>query len=222
MFFDLLIAFIEGLALISSPCILSILPILLSASIVGGKRRPIAVIFGFIISFDLFTLFSKQLSLSLGLDLLLVKKISYIFLLFFGLGLLWDKLQHKIEILTQKLANLGNRLNQKTSFLAKEGIIQGITTGVLLGLIWTPCAGAILGAVITQVIKQETNFASLFILGAFSTGVAIPMLIIVLIGKKFVEKISLINRYYYVFRKVLGVIIIVSTLITGYKTIFSL
>jgi cytochrome c biogenesis protein CcdA len=43
------LAFVEGLGLILTPCILPILPIILAASVDGGKRRPFGIITGFIL-----------------------------------------------------------------------------------------------------------------------------------------------------------------------------
>jgi cytochrome c biogenesis protein CcdA len=55
------LGFIEGLGLIVSPCILPILPIILSGSIEGSKKRPLGIICGFVLVFALFTFFSRKL-----------------------------------------------------------------------------------------------------------------------------------------------------------------
>ena len=47
------LSFLEGLALIVSPCILPVLPLVLSASVEGGRRRPYGIIIGFVLSFSL-------------------------------------------------------------------------------------------------------------------------------------------------------------------------
>ena len=51
---QLLLALLEGLGLILSPCILPILPIMLAASLDGGKARPLGIITGFIGAFTVF------------------------------------------------------------------------------------------------------------------------------------------------------------------------
>jgi len=45
---DIGLAFLEGLALIVSPCILPVLPLVLAASVEGGRRRPYGIIIGFV------------------------------------------------------------------------------------------------------------------------------------------------------------------------------
>ena len=53
-------AFLSGIVTILSPCILPVLPIVLSGS-VGGKRKPLGVVAGFIGSFSVFTLLLSTL-----------------------------------------------------------------------------------------------------------------------------------------------------------------
>ena len=50
---EIVLSFLEGLALIVSPCILPVLPLVLSASVEGGRRRPYGIIIGFVLSFSL-------------------------------------------------------------------------------------------------------------------------------------------------------------------------
>ena len=78
------LAFLEGFALILSPCILPILPIVLSGSIAGGQRRPLGIICGFVITFALFTLFSRELVELLGINLDLLRYISFGIIIYLG------------------------------------------------------------------------------------------------------------------------------------------
>ncbi len=79
------LAFIEGLALIASPCILPVLPLILSGSIDGGKMRPYGIITGFVIAFSLFVLGSRALVSALHIDLDYIKYGSLVLLFLFGL-----------------------------------------------------------------------------------------------------------------------------------------
>ena len=44
------LTFLEGVALIASPCILPVLPLILGASVEGGRKRPFGIILGFVIA----------------------------------------------------------------------------------------------------------------------------------------------------------------------------
>ena len=136
---ELGLAFFEGLALIASPCILAVLPLVLSASIEGGRRRPFGIIVGFVLAFTAFALLSRKLVMFLGINLDIIKYGSLVFLALFGSVLLSERLSEKFSALTQHFASAGNSL----SIEAKDGFFSGIVIGAFIGLVWTPCAGPI-------------------------------------------------------------------------------
>lgn len=210
---DFILAFFEGFALIISPCILPVLPLVLSASIDGGKKRPLGIITGFVLSFSLFALLSKQLVVFFHVDLELIKYFSLGLLALFGLLLLSDRLSEKLSGLTQGIANFGMSVSPQQ----EGGFQSGLVIGALIGLVWTPCAGPILAAVLVQVIRQQTEIASLFVILAFSIGVGLPMLAIALAGRKLLEKFSFLTKNTHLIRKILGVMIILSTLLIGFN-----
>ncbi len=49
-------AFLAGMVTILSPCILPVLPIVLSGGVGAGRARPLGVLAGFVASFTAFTL----------------------------------------------------------------------------------------------------------------------------------------------------------------------
>jgi cytochrome c biogenesis protein CcdA/thiol-disulfide isomerase/thioredoxin len=200
------LAFIEGLALIVSPCILPVLPLVLGASVDGGRRRPFGIIIGFVLSFSLFALASRQLINAFGIDAESIKEVSLVLLALFGAILISEKLSTKFSTLTQGAANLGG----KVSSIGKDGFFSGVVIGGLIGLIWTPCAGPILAAVLVQVIRQETNLQSLIIIIPFALGASIPMFIIALTGRTMIKKMSFFTKHAESIRKVFGILIILS------------
>src|ERR1700738_5105117 len=101
------LAFLEGFALIISPCILPILPLVMTGSLGGHKRRPIGIIIGFIITFTLVTLFSRALIELLHLNPNILRTISLIMLVLIGIIMLSNYLTEKLSSVTQQLANVG-------------------------------------------------------------------------------------------------------------------
>ncbi|MBZ0106872.1 MAG: cytochrome c biogenesis protein DipZ [Sulfuricella denitrificans] len=206
MIVDIGLAFLEGLALIVSPCILPVLPLVLAASVEGGRRRPYGIIIGFVLAFSVFALVSRQIVQALGIDLDIIKDASLVLLALFGLVLLSSKLSEKFSAMTQGAANFGNNL----ASVGGDGLLSGVMIGALIGLVWTPCAGPILAAVLVQVIRQETNLAGNLIIVSFAIGAGIPMLIIALTGRKIMGKLGFLTRHAEAVRRGFGALILLS------------
>jgi cytochrome c biogenesis protein CcdA/thiol-disulfide isomerase/thioredoxin len=202
------LAFLEGLGLIVSPCILPILPIVLSGSLEGNKNRPLGIIFGFVVTFAIFTFFSRKLVQYSGIDLSLVRDFSYVLLILFGLTMLSSYLTEKFGRLTQRFANIG--ANASAINNPQGGFMSGFIFGCLIGFIWTPCAGPILAAVIVQTVIQKTTFSSFLVIFAFGLGAGVPMLLIAIFGRALMAKLSFFKRTTNVLRKTLGLIILAS------------
>jgi cytochrome c biogenesis protein CcdA/thiol-disulfide isomerase/thioredoxin len=217
-FINIGLGFLEGIALVISPCILPILPIILSGSLTGGKKRPIGIISGFILIFSLFTLFSRKLVELSGIDLNLVRNFSFYLLIIFGAILISTKLSEIFSNLTQKISLFSGKIGNKPD----DGFFSGILFGSIVALIWTPCAGPILATVILQSILQKTTLNSFFIILSFGIGTSIPMLLITFFGKYIIKNLSIFKRNSILIRRVLGIIIISSVgfIYFGDKMIF--
>lgn len=210
-FINIGLAFLEGLALVASPCILPLLPIILAGSLEGGKQRPAGIIIGFILVFSLFTLFARKLVLITGIDLGLVRNISYGFLIALGFIMISSVLTEKFSQWTMRLSNFATNVTSTNT--STHDLIAGLIFGALLALVWTPCAGPILAAVIVQTIIQKTTAISFLILLAFGFGVAIPMILIAWLGRNIITRVPFLRTRAETIRKILGGIIIVSVIL---------
>lgn len=212
---NIILGFFEGLALIVSPCILPILPIILAGSLTGSKKKPFGIIVGFVIIFALFTFFSRQLVRYSAIDTNLIRHVSYGILVMLGIIMLSDYLSEKFSEIFNPLINTGSRFFSKAD--TTNGFGNGLLLGSLIAIIWTPCAGPILAAVIVQTVIEKTTAISFLIVLSFGLGAAIPMLAIALLGRKIMEKMNLFRRHAILIRKLLGIIIIISV---GYMVIY--
>ncbi len=205
MFILILTAFLAGVATIFSPCILPVLPLVLSSGLTGGKKRPVGVLLGFVVSFTFFALSLTLLVKAFGVDANLLRNVAIVVLLVFGLTLLVPKLSEWWERLTSGIATKGASTGQNG-----EGCWGGFVIGVTLGLVWTPCAGPIMASILALAATQSVTAVSIFITLAYSMGATLPMLLIIWLGRKFVT--GALVKSTKVVQKVFGVIIIVVAL----------
>jgi cytochrome c biogenesis protein CcdA/thiol-disulfide isomerase/thioredoxin len=206
------LGFAEGFALILSPCILSILPIILASSLVGSTSRSMGIISGFVLSFALLAYFARYLVQFTGIDLNAMRYVAYGVLFIVGFILLSNYLTAKFSQVTQRFIAV-----LPISRAPRQGFYSGLMLGCLVAIIWTPCAGPILAAVLVQIAIQETSVTSFFTLIAFTLGAAIPMIVIALYGLKIRDAFSFFKRYGVLFRKTLGVIIVLNVVYMLYQ-----
>ena len=95
---NIFLAFIEGFALIISPCILPILPIVLSGSLTGSRSRPLGIIVGFVITFCIVTLFSKALIDFAHIDPDILRDVSFAILFLLGVMMMSTFLTEKFKL----------------------------------------------------------------------------------------------------------------------------
>lgn len=213
------LAFVEGIGLIFSPCILPILPIILSGSLSGRKTRPYGIILGFIITFTIVTLFSRALVIYLHIDTIVLRYVAYILLFLFGLVMVSTYLTERFNTFTARLTNVGTSL--KTANDNESGFVGGLLFGGLVGIIFTPCAGPILAAVLVQAIVQSTTIGSVIVVAAFAMGVSVPMFLIAIFGRNILQSVMPLQQYANAIRKTLGLLIIISVGYIIYSTTYT-
>ncbi len=182
----LLFAILSGLVTVLSPCILPVLPIVLSSSMTGGKHRLIGVIAGLMISFSVFTLAITQIVTILGLSANVLRMAAIIIIGVLGIGLIVPSLNARIERALSRLAVLSPQNSGQGS-----GFRSGFLTGSSLGLVWAPCAGPILAAVTTLAATQRLSWGAAAVVIAYAFGTGIPLLVIAYGGREAIRRIPL-------------------------------
>lgn len=181
----LLVAFFGGVLTMLSPCVLPVLPVLLSGS-VGGAGRPLGIVAGFIGSFVLLTLFLASVVGALGLSADVIRWGAVLLLFGFGLTLAVPTLHERFERLTAPIAS------RQAS--GREGFVGGVLVGVTLGVIWTPCVGPILASVTTLALSGQVTAFAAAVTFAYTLGVALPMLAVMLGGRRALHRPALLSR----------------------------
>jgi len=204
-----LFAFLAGVVTILSPCILPILPIILSSTIGDentGKSRPIGVIIGFILSFTFFTLFLSAIVSISGISADALRLFSVIVIGLFGFSFLIPQFQLLLEKMFSKMAGF-IPVGQN-----KKGFWSGVLVGLSIGLLWTPCVGPILASVISLAITGKVTIDAFLITFAYSLGTAIPMFIIMIGGQNLLRRNQWLLNNSANIQKVFGAIMILTAI----------
>jgi cytochrome c biogenesis protein CcdA/thiol-disulfide isomerase/thioredoxin len=150
----------------------------------GDRRRPVLVIVGLVGSFSFFTLASVQIIQTLGLPSSTLRNVAIAVIAVFGLTLLVPAIAGVWERATARIPGLGVRMS-------RPGVAGGLITGAGLGLVWTPCAGPILGAITSLTVTAPGSAATLVLVVAYSIGAGLPLLAIALGGRAALARLRL-------------------------------
>lgn len=202
-------AFLAGIVTILSPCILPLLPIILSSTASQSKKHPYGVVVGFIASFTFFTLFLTKIVQLFNLPADILRTFAVVVILTFGLVLVIPKLYVLFEIFASKLSS---KAKIKQNENAEPGFLSGLLVGTSLGIIWTPCAGPILASVISLAITGTVTGQSVIITLSYAVGTAIPMLAILFGGRAIITKVPGLLKNLANIQKVFGALMILTAL----------
>lgn len=187
---DLIFAILAGLLTIAAPCTLPMLPILLGASIGrAGRLRPAMIALGFVVSFSGVALLLGALTRLFDFDPNVLREAASILLLGFGLLMLWPAPFEWLSIRLNGWLDLGN-----SGTIQRDGALGGLVLGTTLGLVWTPCAGPVLGSILTLVATSKNAAWAGTLLIAYAIGAAIPMLAIAYGGQAATTRVRSLAR----------------------------
>jgi len=210
-------AFLSGVITVLSPCILPVLPIVLSGGVGGGKARPFGVLTGFVVSFTVFTLTLSAIVQALGIPADALRVVAVVLIVLFGVVMLVPRLRVGFELLTSRIAsrNKGSQPVGAGAGARRAGYWSGVVVGLSLGLIWTPCVGPIMASVITLALTQHVNGGAVFITLAYTLGTSIPMLAVMLGGRALLTRVPALTRNAANIQKGFGVLMIVMGVAIG-------
>ncbi|WP_084100095.1 cytochrome c biogenesis protein CcdA [Demequina sp. NBRC 110051] len=199
------VGLVSGIITALSPCVLPVLPAILTSSIQDGarsRRRPLVVVGGLVTSFAFFTLLGGILLSSLGLPDALLRWTGIIVLAVVGLGLaiepLGELLQRPFERIRPLQLNRGG---------------NGFVMGLALGLVFVPCAGPILASITVLAATNGLSWGLVGLTLAFSMGIAIPLLGFGLAGQAMGARIRWVREHLRAIRVGSGVVLVATALV---------
>ena len=184
MAFLVVFALLAGAGTALSPCVLPVLPALLSASAIGGRRRPVGIAVGLAATFTITIVGLASVIHGVGLGPGVTRTLAVIVLIGFGIVMALPPVAARLEAPLARLSRLGPRGRG-------DGFASGLLVGAALGFVYAPCAGPILAAVIAVgAASSRTVPVGL----AFAAGSALVLLAVSLGGRALAERLRAAGR----------------------------
>lgn len=189
-----------------SPCVLPLIPILITSALNTHKLGPYALAGGLALSFTVVGVFLATLGASLGLDQETFRVVAAALLIGFGIILLSSALQERFAVAASGLSNSGQSLLNRISTDSLSGQFM---LGLILGVVWSPCVGPTLGAAITLASQGESLWHITLVMALFGIGAGVPLILLGLLSRqammRFRDKLLLAGQ---TGKKILGVLLL--------------
>ena len=174
-----LLAFIGGILTILSPCILPVLPFVFARADQPFRRSGLPLLIGMALTFSAVAVaaaFGGHWVVRLNQG---GRYLAMLVFLVLGVSLLFPSIA---EALTRPLVRAGGRLQGAPS--PKGSIGKSFVLGISTGLLWAPCAGPILGLILTGAAIQGPGARSSFLLLSFAVGAVTSLGIALFAGNR--------------------------------------
>jgi len=175
-----LLAYLGGVLTIVSPCILPVLPFVFARADRPFLKSGLPMLIGMAATFALVaTLAAVGGGWAVEANQT-GRTIAVLLLALFGLSLLIPELA---ERLSRPLVALGSRLSENAD---QQGaaVVPSLLLGVATGLLWAPCAGPILGLILTGAALEGASAQTSFLLLAYAAGAATSLALALAVGGK--------------------------------------
>ena len=174
----LMLAYLGGMLTILSPCILPVLPFVFARADRPFARNGLPLLLGMALTFAAvatlaalgggWAIRANQYGRAAAMAVLAL----------LGLSLLWTPVA---EWINRPFVALGNRLSRRIGS-AGDSVGASVGLGVATGLLWAPCAGPILGLLLTAAALNGASVGTTLLLLTYAGGAATSLAMALLVG----------------------------------------
>ncbi|WP_224816765.1 cytochrome c biogenesis CcdA family protein [Hasllibacter sp. MH4015] len=165
---EFLLAYAAGLLTLINPCVLPVLPIVLAGSLQSSRYGPLALAGGMGLAFVTIGFGVIAAGHLVGLREETVSQAGAILMMVFGAVLLVPQLSARFATATGGIAARADDGMREMSTDGWQGQFLG---GLLLGAVWSPCVGPVLGSAISLASQGEELVRAFLIMVAFAFGI---------------------------------------------------
>jgi cytochrome c biogenesis protein CcdA/thiol-disulfide isomerase/thioredoxin len=176
-----LLAYLAGVLTIISPCILPVLPFLFARADRPFVTSGLPMLVGMAITFAVVATLAAVAGGWVVSANQYGRTIALVLLALFGLTLLFPSLADRVM---QPLVRLGSRLSNTAegSESGKASITPSFLLGIAVGFLWAPCAGPVLGLILTGAALNGANAGTTLLLLAYAAGAATSLALALAVG----------------------------------------
>jgi len=181
-------AFVAGMLTILAPCTLPVVPLVLGGATGRGQRRVLGMFAGFGASFVAATVLVSAALASFGFttDGLRLAAIAILGLVGLTLAVprFGDRVQAWIPSRSMPVGRMETSGPTASGATASNGFGAGFALGAGIGLVWAPCVGPIMAAVIAAAVVSGPSPAAVAIAAAYVLGAIIPLAAVATWGRR--------------------------------------
>jgi cytochrome c biogenesis protein CcdA/thiol-disulfide isomerase/thioredoxin len=174
-----LLSFVGGVLTIVSPCILPVLPFVFSRADQPFRRSGLPLLAGMAITFALVAAVATLAGGWIVRANQIGRILAVVIFAVLGLSLLFPGLS---EYFSRPFVRLGARVQGPSNVSPSVG--KSLLLGLSTGLLWAPCAGPILGLILTGAAVQGASAHTVFLLLAFAFGAAFSLSLALFAGNR--------------------------------------
>lgn len=206
-----ILTYLAGALTIFSPCILPVLPFIFSKANHSFLKNGLPLLAGMCVTFSIFS----ALAIVGGEWILKANQIgrvlALILLSFFGLSLIFPKVSEKAMA---PLARLGSKIGTHSN---PNRVWDSFLIGVSSGLLWAPCAGPILGLVLTGAASQHQLSRSLLLLFSYSLGAATSLALTLIASHRLLKTLKKFLKFDQALKRGLGVLVLMGVAVITFN-----
>ena len=155
-----------------SPCVFPLLPLVLGGALQGHRLAPVAMGVGMTGAFALIGMLLGAVGPALGLDGDSVRIGGAVLLIAFALVMWVPALGERFSQWMLPIASVANAASVR---LDGRSLLSALALGAVLGLVWSPCSGPLLGSALTLVASEGGVARGGIVLALFGVGAALPL-----------------------------------------------
>jgi cytochrome c biogenesis protein CcdA/thiol-disulfide isomerase/thioredoxin len=204
----LLLAYFGGALTILSPCVLPVVPFVFARAGRPFATSVLPLLIGMALTFAVVATLAAVGGGWVVRANEYGRIVAMVLLAVFGLMLLWPRLT---DYVAQPLVAFGNRLSQTSSQdTSGKAVLASLLLGVAVGFLWAPCAGPILGLILTGAALRGANATTSLLLLTYAAGAATSLALVLLVGGRVLMALKKSLGAGEWIRRVLGVAVLAS------------